>query len=264
MGSSGSVSDHKKCLDALLFNHSMVANGTTNGTQTYSNRQSETLGLSHTEWIEIQVSVCSLTISSGNWSIPAYALRKYRRTILTSGSSSATQLRASVMWFWCVRTSVRRAFPFDVQHRKIIQYSTESTSDFETARSKITEQLKAVLIKRKNLDQLGSVTSVSKVKGLEQYEIAGLVAVAEEVYDPEAGISPYVFRKNMERAGFSNLAGTLALKSLLDRGMLERLEETEIKVTSKGMSWLLTNQERLTLQIAAVEPQGLTDDDVPF
>ena len=155
-------------------------------------------------------------------------------------------------------------FPFDVQHRKIIQYSTESTSDFETARSKITEQLKAVLIKRKNLDQLGSVTSVSKVKGLEQYEIAGLVAVAEEVYDPEAGISPYVFRKNMERAGFSNLAGTLALKSLLDRGMLERLEETEIKVTSKGMSWLLTNQERLTLQIAAVEPQGLTDDDVPF
>ena len=154
-------------------------------------------------------------------------------------------------------------FPFDVQHRKIIQYSTESTSDFETARSKITEQLKAVLIKRKNLDQLGSVTSVSKVKGLEQYEIAGLVAVAEEVYDPETGISPYVFRKNMERAGFSNLAGTLALKSLLDRGMLERFEN-EIMVTSKGMSWLLTNKERLTLQIAAVEPQGLTDDDVPF
>ena len=116
-------------------------------------------------------------------------------------------------------------FPFDVQHRKIIRYSTESSSDFETARLKITERLKAVLIKRKNLGQLGSVTSVSKVKGLEQYEIAGLVAVAEEVDDPEAGISTYVFRKNMERAGFSNLAGTLALKSLLDRGMLERFED---------------------------------------
>ena len=69
------------------------------------------------------------------------------------------------------------------------------------------------------------MTSVSKVKGLEQYEIAGLVAVAEEVDNPEAGIRTYVFRKNMERAGFSNLAGTLALKSLLDREMLERFED---------------------------------------
>ena len=163
-------------------------------------------------------------------------------------------------------------FPFDVQHRNIIRYSTESSSDFETARLKIKERLKAVLIKRKNLGQLGSVTSVSKVKGLEQYEIAGLVAVAEEVDDPEAGISTYVFRKNMERAGFSNLAGTLALKSLLDRGMLERFEDenyggetfTAFKVTSEGMAWLLTNKGILTLQIGDEGPQGLTDEDIPF
>ena len=101
-------------------------------------------------------------------------------------------------------------FPFDVQHRKIIQYSTESLSDFETARLKITEQLKAVLIKRKNLDQLGSVTSVSKVKGLEQYEIAGLVAVAEEVNYPEAGINPYVFPQKHGASWVLQLGGHLS------------------------------------------------------
>ena len=243
----------------------MVANGTTNGTQTYSNRQSETLGLSHTEWIgdpgvsvpiddierELEHSgVCLAEISTDNpnvWFELGYAIASKCDVVLVCSDERKAR------------------FPFDVQHRKIIKYSTESSSDFETARLKITEQLKAVLIKRKNLGQLGSVTSVSKVKGLEQYEIAGLVAVAEEVDDPEADISTYVFRKNMERAGFSNLAGTLALKSLLDRGMLERGETfTAFKVTSEGLAWLLTNKGILTLQIGDEGPQGLTDEDIPF
>ena len=115
-----------------------------------------------------------------------------------------------------------------------------------------------MLIRREKLGQLGSVTSISRVEGLEQYEIAGLVAVAEEVGDPEAGITADIFRANMWQAGFTKVAGTLALKSLLDRGMLERFEDenyggepfTAFKVTSEGMAWLLTNKEILTLQIS--------------
>ena len=72
----------------------------------------------------------------------------------------------------------------------------------------------------------------------------------------------------MEQAGFTKLAGTLALKSLLERGMLERIEDvtdrgdtfTALMVTSKGMDWLLANKSKLTLK----EPQGITDDDIPF
>ena len=66
----------------------MVANGTTNGTQTYSNRQSEALGLSHTEWIEIQVSVCSLTISSKGWLSPA---RRERVWVLWENKAMARE-----------------------------------------------------------------------------------------------------------------------------------------------------------------------------
>ena len=111
------------------------------------------------------------------------------------------------------------------------------------------------------MGQLVSVTSISRVEGLEQYEIAGLVAVAEEVGDPEAGITADIFRANMVQAGFTKVAVTLALKSLLDRGMLERIEEenyrgeayTAFRVTSKGMGWLFTNKEKLTL-----------DENLPF
>ena len=164
------------------------------------------------------------------------------------------------------------SFPFDVQHRQIIKYSTESSSDFDTARSNITARLKAVLSKRKSMGRLASVTSVSKVEGLEQYEIAGLIAVAQEIDDPEAGISAYRFRQNMEQAGFTRLAGTLALGSLVNREMLGRFEDheyngetfTAFRVTSKGIAWLMANKEKLTLQIRDEEPQGITDDDIPF
>ena len=165
-------------------------------------------------------------------------------------------------------------FPFDVQHRTIIRYSTQSPSDFKKARSRITARLRAVLVKREELGQVASMTSVSKVEGLEQYEIAGLVAVAQAVDDPEAGISTHIFRQNMEQAGFTKLASTLGLKSLLDREMLERFEEenfngstfTAFRVTSKGMGWLLANKEKLTLQISEEERQGIeiTDADIPF
>ena len=157
------------------------------------------------------------------------------------------------------------SFPFDVQHRKIIKYSTQSTSDFDAARSNITTRLKTVLCKRKSLGQMASVTSVSKVEGLEQYEIAGLIAVAQEVDDPEEGISAYSFRENMEQAGFTRLAGTLAISLLINREMLERYEAsdhdgvafTAFRVTSKGMDWLFANREKLSLHIPP-------KDDIPF
>ena len=247
---------------------------TINGTKTYSSQQSKTLILNHTEWIRIQASACLLTILSGASSIPTYASSK----LSTDNPNVWFELGyaiASKRDVVLVCSNERKAhFPFDVQHRNIIRYSTESSSDFETARLKITERLKAVLIKRKNLGQLGSVTSISRVEGLEQYEIAGLVAVAEEVNDPEDGISAWMFNQNMKQAGFSNLAGTLALKSLLDREMLERFEDanydgetwTAFRITPKGMKWLLANNASLNLQIAAKEPQGVgvTEDDIPF
>ena len=168
-----------------------------------------------------------------------------------------------------------KPFPFDVQHRKIIRYATQSSSDFEIARSAVTERLKAVLKKRENLGKLGSVTSISKVEGLEQYEIAGLVAVAEEVNDPEDGISAWMFSQNMKQAGFTQVASTLALSSLLDGEILERFsyynrsEDSTypaLRITPKGMKWLLANKANLNLRIAAKAPQGvgITEDDIPW
>lgn len=162
-------------------------------------------------------------------------------------------------------------FPFDVQHRSVIKYSTESPRDFEQLRSHITARLKALLEKRTQLDQLGKVTSVSRLEGLEQYEIAALVAVAQQINDPEEGISGYRVREDMEKAGFTKLAATLGIKSLLDRGMLDRFDDrddfgsvfTAYRVAANGMSWLFANKDRLALK-QEMRSAGTDDDGVPF
>lgn len=163
------------------------------------------------------------------------------------------------------------AFPFDVQHRKVIKYSTESLSDFENVKTKISQQLKAMLRKRERMGQLTSVKSIARVEGLEQYEMAGLVIVAEDI---DNATSIYGFRADMEKAGFTKIAATLARKLLVDRGFLKEdyVEErdgdtTVLRLTSDGMNWLVANQGDLTLRI----PEGHkrksiteADDDLPF
>ena len=188
-------------------------------------------------------AVCLAEISTNNpnvWFELGYAIASNREVVLLCSDERASH------------------YPFDVQHRAIIKYATESQSDYVKARSEITERLKAVLSKREHLGQLASsVTSVATVEGLEQYEVAGLVAVAEQVNDPEqGGINAWQFSKNMEQAGFTQLASNLALHSLLDRKMLGRLEYYEegdelprsaFRIAPEGMKWLLENREKLTL-----------------
>jgi hypothetical protein len=156
-----------------------------------------------------------------------------------------------------------------VQHRSIIKYKTESARDFQELQAHVTAKLKAVLEKRTQLDQLAKVASVSKIEGLEQYEIGALVAVAQQVEDPESGVSVYMVRQDMERSGFTKVAATLALKALLDKSMLERFEDrnyngepfTAYRLAPRGLSWLFDNKSKLTLNVYETQER---DDGVPF
>ena len=204
----------------------------------------------------IQASdVCLVEITTNNpnvWFELGYAIASKREVVLVCSAERDSR------------------FPFDVQHRTIIRYSSEAPSDFEELRTKITARLKAELNKREQLGQVGSVTTTLRVEGLEPHEIAGLIAVAQEVDDSSYGISAFIFRRNMEHAGFTRLASTLALNSLTESEMLERIQEDyegdvpTFKVTSKGMAWLRENKDRLRLQIIDEESQEASDDDLPF
>lgn len=199
--------------------------------------------------------VCLADISTDNpnvWFELGYAIAAQQEVILVCSDE---------------RTS---RFPFDVQHRSIIRYSTESSSDFEELRTTIESRIKATLQRREKVGNIGRMQSVAKVQGLDQHHIATLVSVAEEINEPHDGVSAYRIRQAMETAGFTKIATTLGLKALLDTGMLEMFEDrdyngetfTAYRVTDRGMGWLSENQERLTMK---QETRSTSDeDDLPF
>lgn len=199
---------------------------------------------------------CLADITTDNpnvWFELGYALARGREVVLVCSAQRGTK------------------FPFDVQHRTIILYQTESRRDFDDLATQIEERLKAILRRRDKVGQVARLQSVAKVEGLEQYEVATLVAVAEELDNPSDGITAYMVRQAMVRAGFTKVATTLGLAGLLSKQMLEEFEDedyngqlfTAYRVTGQGMAWLFENKEKLAL--TRESPTKAEDDDtVPF
>ena len=152
----------------------------------------------------------------------------------------------------------RERFPFDVQHRNIVTYRTDSPSDFEDLSGRITKRLRAIAEKVATLSTAVSAVSspIASVQGLKPHELVALVAIAQNLDSPDDTVGVYVVRKDMERAGFTKVAVTLALVSLLSKSFISSEKAyddqsdrsyTVYKLERPGMTWLDENQHQLTL-----------------
>ena len=169
----------------------------------------------------------------------------------------------------------RNQFPFDVQHRSIIDYKTDSTQDFMALGKKITERLRAVLKKEEALGQV--LSPMADTEGLSQHEMVALVSVAENLDSPSASVGAFEIRQDMERAGFKRVAVFVALAGLIRKRLVVDEEDSDIngngfmiyRLTDEGSSWLINNQDKLRLwekpkPMADPGPPPYPDDDIPF
>ena len=158
-------------------------------------------------------------------------------------------------------------FPFDIQHRSIIRYSAESTSDFDSLQKQITEKIKAYLKKEEVLPQLTERLASSNIDGLEEHEMICLAAMASEVDHPQSAVSPYQIKNDMEKSGYTKIAATLAIKALLDKGLISQEEVQDwnsepylaYRFTKDGWDWVLKNQKKFLLK-----KTDNFEDDIPF
>ena len=162
-------------------------------------------------------------------------------------------------------------FPFDIQHRSIIRYRTESARDFEEMKGQITKRIEAILSKEAAIEKVGQMSPIADVEGLAQHEMVALIAVAENLENPEGRTTIWYIRKDMERAGYTRIAMTLGLTALLNKGMVEMDDDTDqngnqfsiYNLTNKGMSWLMQNQNKLILKHPKPQlPDNITE--LPF
>lgn len=166
-----------------------------------------------------------------------------------------------------------RRFPFDVQHRAIITYKIESARDFTDLQSKITARLKAILSKEERLEKVADLPPIADIEGLSQHEMVALVTIGANIENPDDHVSAYVIRNDMIKAGYTRIAVTLALTSLLRKSIIEQTEAEDdfgkpssiYSITDKGMNWLLHNQEKLILKYTPRGSRNKPDDeDAPF
>jgi len=169
-----------------------------------------------------------------------------------------------------------KRYPFDIQHRHVVRYKTDSARDFITLGTELTTRLKALLEKEEKLERVVTSPSVADVQGLSQHELVALLTIAENIDSADDQIATHTIRTDMERSGFNRIAVTLALTVLVRKDLVKVHKRKDFhdndysvySVTEAGMTWLLSNQSILALRKPVKATSGdltMTDDEeVPF
>jgi hypothetical protein len=104
-----------------------------------------------------------------------------------------------------------------------------------------------------------------------------MVSIMKNRLVPEAGVMPNDIRKDMNRAGYTDIATTLSLAHLTRKKLIEPkdIEDdgvdgpytyTEYALTASGLDWMLDNQHRFKLRYDEDAPKApeISDEDIPF
>jgi hypothetical protein len=165
----------------------------------------------------------------------------------------------------CSRERTTR-FPFDVQHRSIIQYETESPSDFERLSKEITTRIHALIAKERTIDELASSSPLKEREGLQPHQIVTLALVLANCPHPGITVDIFGLQRDMEQAGYTHVASSLGIRSMLKAGYIESSIENDpetgnayqaLALTDIGFEWLMTHQEELQIYL---QPQVMLDE----
>jgi nucleoside 2-deoxyribosyltransferase len=162
--------------------------------------------------------------------------------------------------------ATRTRYPFDIQHRSIVNYEVDSPRDFIALKDKITKRLGALLAKRNTI----SIETYSKPQaGLLEHEIACLAALVAESNGLRGKLSNYYLKKEMSSLGFNSLAAQTALGKLVRFGYVDangRYDQDgdwfeQYSITDSGWEWVSENIHNFQLK---APPQVIAEDDIPF
>jgi hypothetical protein len=162
-------------------------------------------------------------------------------------------------------------FPFDIQHRTIIKYSTSSTSDFDKLKQDITSKIKAYLEKAEALSNVSEITRNTNFEGLASHEVVALAAITQNLETPDDRVSAYAIKSDMEASGFTKVAATIALKELLQKDFISQTSienyndiVTAYMVTEQGWNWILNNKDKFAFHQPAQGAEIPAEDEFPF
>lgn len=168
----------------------------------------------------------------------------------------------------CSEERTGKKYPFDIQHRNIIPYLSDSPSDFEQLRENLTNRIKALLQMGETLQKISEADPVAPVEGLSQAEVVVLAVVAGSSFLPDNAVGVHGAKQDAERAGITNMGFNIGVRRLVAKGYIEitdlwneRDGETYegVRVTEAGWAWIDSNESRFVLHRPSKETE-----DIPF
>lgn len=162
----------------------------------------------------------------------------------------------------------RQRFPFDVQHRSIIRYRSESSRDFDELGAQLTKRLAAALEAQRRAGSVEGMSPTVLSGGLTPHELVALITIAATAVDGDP-MPMYTLRQEMDRAGYTDVACALAIRALEKKQYVERGQGYDghneywgFVASDAGLDWLDAHQGQLKLKSASeFDPP---DDDLPF
>ena len=232
-------------------------------------RADEILGLNPViEKIELAIAaapICVAEVSEDNpnvWLELGYALALSRPTVIICEKSRRPKL------------------PFDVQHRSIIFYRTDSASGFTELEENIIRLVKHELESDKKILK-ASVIKPSEIENidLKEFEVAILTTIFSSYTSILGGIESWTVENKLKTMGYDEIAVALGITTLQDKGFIsssiELVEdfnnsyEAKIyRIQESGIKWIQSNQSALELKTKPKQTQLTVDDkfddDIPF
>jgi nucleoside 2-deoxyribosyltransferase len=155
----------------------------------------------------------------------------------------------------CSDERTGRKYPFDIQHRTIIPYLSDSTQDFEKLKQQITAKIEALAQRGEAMRRIADSEQVAPVEGLSQLVLVVFGSIAGVRTDPNGGLSVHLAKQDVERAGFTPVAFALGLRRLQKKGFVELYEVEDrdgpyeaVKVTDQGWDWIEKNEDKFILR----------------
>lgn len=172
------------------------------------------------------------------------------------------------------RQKAGKRFPFDIQHRAVVTYKTESPRDFQAFQGSLTERLKAMLEQGEVLEEMAEQASVASVGGLSSQELNVLAVAASSATAFDYPAALWGVRSDCERAGLNNLGFNLGLRRLTAKRFVETVQMEDergdsypgVQVTEKGWQWIEVNEDKFTFHSTGAKkaPAAPWDEEIPF
>ena len=173
----------------------------------------------------------------------------------------------------CSDERTERRFPFDIQHRTILTYTSKSPRGFSRLAQEITRRISAVLESGAALREIAESDQVEPVEGLSQVEIVVLAAAASHSTGASRDLTPLAnVKRDAEKSGLSALGFALGLRRLEQKSFVHVQEERNgqdwddtrkvIRVEEEGWDWINRNEAKFVLK--RVRESEAEDDKIPF